>query len=66
DGHTLFTSSRNGTITRWDVQTRQQVGGVSSQDSSELTALALSPDGTFLITGHTDASIKRWQILPVK
>lgn len=66
DGASLFSGSRDGTIKRWDLSTRQCLETLALPESStsaglrkEIFSLALSPDGRTLAAG-TETDVSFW------
>jgi WD40 repeat protein len=56
DGATIFTGSWDGSVRQWDAQTgalRQVLRGHRGQ----VTGLAVSPDGAYLLSGAGDARL---------
>jgi serine/threonine protein kinase len=69
DGKTLASSSENGTIKRWSLDSGEiKIGAISlpSQTSfgSEcpINAIAFTPNGKFLISGDRDGRIEYWNL----
>jgi hypothetical protein len=56
DGHSLAVGYDRGTVTRWDLASRQQQASASGH--GRVVALASSPDGATLAVGH--AKKYRW------
>ncbi len=59
DGSTVYTKGA-GTIKMWDARTNRPVAAIVSLD---LTSSAFSPDGTTLLAGLYDGTVRRW-LLP--
>jgi WD40 repeat protein len=64
DGKTLAAGSSLGSITLWDLETRQPLGVLSTgTDSGGVESLAFSPDGRLLAAGSwTTSSIMLWDV----
>jgi serine/threonine protein kinase len=77
DGQSLITWESNRRIARWDIKTGSPERNTFSEPS-ELTAIALCPEGRRIITGHwngivkvwltdeLDSRVRRWSRLPAK
>lgn len=63
DGRIVVTGSTDHTARRWDATTGQQIGA-AMQHSTDITDVAISHDGKFLLT-HTSEQVSRlWQVEP--
>src|SRR5262249_48293990 len=63
DGRLLITCCDDGSIRRWDVATRQRIGGTLQHGTGAGDrTLAASPDGRTLISGGEDRMALRWDL----
>jgi WD40 repeat protein len=64
DGSTLAYNGPDKTILLWNMQTRKQIGKLSSSDQYFVTALAFSKDGEFLLSSDalTQTFVRVWSI----
>lgn len=46
----------------WDVATGQEVQSWRGPDARGMLALALSPDGSFALTGHREKTLRLWKL----
>ncbi len=58
-GRTLATGSPDGLVRLWDVDAREQRGGLRGPKKT-MTALVCSPDGLTLATGSSDGVARFW------
>ena len=64
DGHTLATSSVDGTTTLWDLGDRAQPARLAtlSGHTGSVFSVAFSPDGHTLATGSRDSTAILWDL----
>ncbi len=62
DGQILASSSRDGTIRLWNIQTGRPLGEPLTGHRSAVKSLALSPDGQILAWGGADYTITLWDM----
>jgi WD40 repeat protein len=60
----LFTGGDDGNIAVWDIDLRQPIGPMLNASTGAVWDLALSPDGTELISVSTDSEVRRWSVSP--
>jgi WD40 repeat protein len=60
-GQVLASAQADCNIGLWQVSTGQQVG-ILTGHSDIVHAIALSPDGTSLISGSEDKTVKQWSV----
>lgn len=56
-----FGGNTPGTIKIWDVASGRELRTLSGH-SSDVTAVAFSPDGRTIVSGSKDNTIKRWNV----
>jgi WD40 repeat protein len=61
-GGDVVTGDRNGAIHVWETDSGQEVKGWRGPDAKGILALALSPDGTFALTGSRDKTGRVWKL----
>jgi WD40 repeat protein len=61
DGH-LLASSSNGGILLWDLTRRQPLATTLTGHRGVVGGLAFSPDGTTLISGSWDSTVRYWDV----
>jgi WD40 repeat protein len=59
DGKRLVSSSQDGTIRLWDLETQQELGQLVGH-TAEANALAWSADGQRILTGSDDGTVRLW------
>lgn len=63
DGHTLASSSLDGTIVLWDVEAGRESERLTRPGHTGIvTSVAFSPDGETLATGSRDESVIVWNV----
>jgi len=62
DGKTLATTSSDGSVTLWDVDTRQRKGNLLPEPDFDVKSLALNRDGTTLAIGSGDGWVSLWEV----
>ncbi len=69
DGKTVFTASEDRTVSRWNVETGQELARHGETPAPSVVTLALAADGKTLYTGALDAAaratLSAWEIGPV-
>eukprot|EP00753_Platysulcus_tardus_P016675 PLAT596.1.p1 GENE.PLAT596.1~~PLAT596.1.p1 ORF type:complete len:1238 (+),score=533.21 PLAT596.1:62-3715(+) len=62
DNASLFTGSLSGEVWQWDLLSGVLHARMEGSHAGGISALVLSPCGTWVITGSTDGTAKRWNI----
>ncbi|MEM8638794.1 MAG: ankyrin repeat domain-containing protein [Cyanobacteria bacterium P01_G01_bin.54] len=57
----LITSSRNGTLKRWLLQTERALGTIIGQPKGGLSCFSISADRQWLITSSQQDGLQQWQ-----
>ena len=52
----------DGTIIMWDIQTGSEIRRFEGEHIGSVNALAVSPDGAFMVTGGADHAVILWEI----
>ena len=60
DNKHIVSSSRDGTMRKWDCNTGLLVGEPWQGEGGEILALALSPNGNIIACGREDGSVQQW------
>ena len=60
DESQLVTTGTDRKITYWDAYDGQAIRILDGSDSAELNSLAVSPDGTAIVSGGGDKDVKLW------
>ncbi|KAG1816880.1 quinon protein alcohol dehydrogenase-like superfamily [Suillus subaureus] len=59
----ILTSSQDGSIRVWDLESGTQVGGSwKDEGSGVIRTISLSPDGTTVASGSADGAVRLWDI----
>jgi len=58
----IVSGSEDGTMRKWDCETRLLVGEPWKGEGGRILALALSPDGKTIACGRDDGSLQRWNV----
>jgi WD40 repeat protein len=61
-GGLLATGHQNGEIWLWDIATREPVAGPLTPPSSDVTDVALAPEGNLLAAGGFDGTVSVWDL----
>jgi WD40 repeat protein len=61
DGRWLASSSTNGTVRLWDVETREEVAVLRGHEGA-VNDLTFSPDGQLLVTVGDDTTLRLWDL----
>ena len=64
DDHTLATSSQDGTVRLWDIESEQAVGAPLPGLPGHAVTGLLTPDGSAVIAGYDTGLAYRWDIRP--
>ncbi|MCH8922172.1 MAG: trypsin-like peptidase domain-containing protein [Planctomycetes bacterium] len=61
----MLAMGSGGGIIRWLVVglQRRSVGGLPPENTTAINSLVFSPDGTYLLSGHTDRTLRMWNFL---
>jgi WD40 repeat protein/ABC-type sugar transport system substrate-binding protein len=62
DGQTIFTGSRDNTMRQWDVSTGEQLQVFERENGDRIWQLAVSPDGTQVVTAHGGGDVLLWNV----
>jgi WD40 repeat protein len=62
DGETLASGSGDGTITLWDVASREPLGPPLDGHANDVLSVAYSPDGKMLASSGVDGTIVLWDV----
>jgi WD40 repeat protein len=62
DDRVLVSSSLDGTVILWDVESDRQVGEPLRAHVGPVNAVAVSPDGKTLVSAGDDRRVMRWNI----
>ena len=62
DGHTLASGADNGTVSLWDVATRQRLGRPLTGHTATVNDVAFSPDGRLLASASDDTTARLWDV----
>jgi WD40 repeat protein len=57
-----LTLGSDGQLRLWDVSSRSVLSGMPWKPDREIAAIALSPDGTTLLLGGSDGTLKLWTL----
>ncbi|CAL1297727.1 unnamed protein product [Larinioides sclopetarius] len=58
--HLFFSGSKDHLVRQWDADNFQKIVTLKGHQN-EITAMAASPDGTFIVTASKDRSIRTWE-----
>ncbi|GBM18224.1 WD repeat-containing protein 3 [Araneus ventricosus] len=58
--HLFFSGSKDHLVRQWDADNFQKIITLKGHQN-EITAMAASPDGTFIVTASKDRSIRTWE-----
>jgi WD40 repeat protein len=61
-GHRMMTSSWDGSLRVWDLQSGKQVGNDWRDGGGAVYAIGLSPDGKKVASGSRDGAVRLWDV----
>jgi WD40 repeat protein len=62
DGQRLITSSDDGSLRVWDLQSGKQIGNEWRDGESLVNTIGLSPDGKKVVSGSGDGEVRLWDV----
>jgi WD40 repeat protein len=62
DGQRIITSSQDGSLRLWNMESGLQIGEDWRDGDSPVRAIALSPDGKQVASGSDDGAVRLWGI----
>ena len=62
NGTRIISAGDDGAVLVWDATALTQLSSLKLAFSSPMTAVAFSPDGSLVVTGHQDAGIRIWEV----
>jgi WD40 repeat protein len=55
-----YTASKDGCLMKWDLKTNKKTVFGKNQHKGQISTIAISYDGNFLVSGGRDKQIKIW------
>lgn len=62
DGSLLVSSSLDGTLRLWNVETQEQLAVLTGTEGVEVRSVAFSPDGTLIASAGSDGVVRLWGV----